>query len=127
MKNKLTSKPLLSTDAVMKLLGYRSTWGFLRFVHRQGVPCIRFNAAAPGSTKTSFRRGWMLGPYLGHGNKEGNDPETKTRKHARARFLQLPELIGAGVLLMPHSCQKACFHCFLPPLLATTHEIQSEP
>jgi len=45
MNNPTITKPLLSTDAVMKLLGYRSKWGFLRFVHQQGVPYIRLNAA----------------------------------------------------------------------------------
>jgi predicted DNA-binding transcriptional regulator AlpA len=45
MKTPTITKPLLSTETAMKLLGYRSKWGFLRFVHQQGVPHIRLNAS----------------------------------------------------------------------------------
>jgi hypothetical protein len=38
-----TPKPLLSTDAVMKFLGYRSPWGLMRFVRSHGVPFIQLN------------------------------------------------------------------------------------
>lgn len=45
MNNENTApKPLINIAAVMKLLGYRSPWGLMRFVRAHGVPFIQLNA-----------------------------------------------------------------------------------
>ena len=45
MNNENTApKPLIKIAAVMKLLGYRSPWGLMRFVRANGVPFIQLNA-----------------------------------------------------------------------------------
>ncbi len=44
MNDNSTPKPLLKIAVVMKILGYRSPWGLMRFVRANGVPFIQLNA-----------------------------------------------------------------------------------
>lgn len=46
------SNDLLKTEAAMKIFGYRDRTSFLRLVHKQAIPYLRFN-----SMVMRFRRG----------------------------------------------------------------------
>lgn len=53
----LTARKLLKSSAVMALFGYENRSAFWDFVHRDGVPHIRFNRKRPAGDPLSSASG----------------------------------------------------------------------